>query len=151
MDPAQISSGGGTLCPRGKGSWPFCFGPEKTQKREKSSLICITNNNNKKKDKTKQTNQKKKQEKEHWRANNEIIVAFGSVGFFRCFSMQRSSEGFISTMRSHYFRKLRRSRQDKSNPSFEISQTLWHINCKKGILSYRMILLYDQSSGATKI
>ena len=38
MDPTQIYAGGGTLCPRGEGSWPFCFGPEKTQRREKSSL-----------------------------------------------------------------------------------------------------------------
>ena len=43
MDPTQICTGGGTLCPWGEGSWPFCFGPEKTQKREESGLknFCI--------------------------------------------------------------------------------------------------------------
>ena len=43
MDPTQICTGGGTLCPWGGGSWPFCFGSEKTQKREESSLknVCI--------------------------------------------------------------------------------------------------------------
>ena len=30
--------GGGTLCSRGEGSWLFCFGPEKTQRREKSGM-----------------------------------------------------------------------------------------------------------------
>jgi len=30
--------GGGTLCSRGEGSWLFCYGPEKTQRREKSGM-----------------------------------------------------------------------------------------------------------------
>ena len=38
MDPTQTSTGEGTLCPWGEGSQPFCFGPEKTQKREESGL-----------------------------------------------------------------------------------------------------------------
>ena len=38
MDPTQICAGGGTLCPWGEESWLFCFGPEKTQKREESCL-----------------------------------------------------------------------------------------------------------------
>ena len=31
------------MCPWAEGSWPFCFGPEKTQSSEKSSLknFCI--------------------------------------------------------------------------------------------------------------
>ena len=43
MDPTQICTGDGTLCPWGEGSWPFCFGPEKTKKLEESGLknFCI--------------------------------------------------------------------------------------------------------------
>ena len=38
-----MSAGVGKLCPYGNLSWPLCFGPEKTQKREESGLknFCI--------------------------------------------------------------------------------------------------------------
>ena len=43
MDPTQICTGEAHCALRGEGSWPFCFGPEKTQKREESGLknFCI--------------------------------------------------------------------------------------------------------------
>ena len=43
MDPTQICTGEAHAALGGKGSWPFCFGPEKTQKREESGLknFCI--------------------------------------------------------------------------------------------------------------
>ena len=43
MDPTQVCAGGRHIVSLGEGSWPFCFGPEKTQKREESGLknVCI--------------------------------------------------------------------------------------------------------------
>ena len=43
MDPIQICTGEAHCVLGGEGSWPFCFDPEKTQKREESGLknFCI--------------------------------------------------------------------------------------------------------------
>ena len=89
-----------------------------TNQTKNKKIYDINNNNNNNNNNNDNNNKKNKtiqNKKKHWQANNVIIVAFGNVGFFRCFSLQRSAEGFISTMRSNYFRKLRRSREDKSN------------------------------------
>ena len=43
MDLAQICAGKTHTVPLGEGSWPFCFSPDKTRKREESGLknFCI--------------------------------------------------------------------------------------------------------------